>query len=167
MIIKILSMLLVVCTATRKPWESWVAFVRRTRVPHTIIPHPEMARDVDRRFDSVKFTTPWFSSVSLVLARLGAICSRFGTGSLSSALSLSPLVQVARTDEPPAGGLLDRLRGGTEITYFPTILTLINIHRPRHSILREIRLTHHMSIIHRRKWFSYFTPNTWLSVKYS
>lgn len=63
----------VVCSATRKSWESWVAFVRRTRVPHTIIPHPEMARDVDRRFDSVKFTTPWFSSVSLVLARLGAI----------------------------------------------------------------------------------------------
>lgn len=115
----------------------------------------EMARDVDRRFDSVKFTTPWFSSVSLALARLGAFCSRFGTGSLSSALSLSPLVQAARTDKPPAVGLLARLRGGTEITYLPTILTLINIHQPRHSILREIRLTHHMCIIHRRKWFSY------------
>lgn len=93
----------VVCTATRKPWESWVAFVRRTRVPHTIIPHPEMARDVDRRFDSVKFTTPWFSSVSLVLARLGAICSRFGTGSLSSALSLHSYKRRGQTSHRPSG----------------------------------------------------------------
>lgn len=142
---------------------SWVAFVRRTRVPHAIIPHPEMATDVDRRFDSVKFTTPWFSSVSLVLARFGAFCSRFDTGSLST-LSL----HSSTIDEPPAVGLLARLRGRTEITHFPTILTLINIHRLRHNFLREIRLTHHVCIIiNRRKLFSYFTPSTGLSFEYS